>query len=493
MSEHATTPESTPSFARAAWLRPWLDGRAEGARWWRVVAFVMGLAAHLWLADAWHQDWIVADALMVIGALGLLITRGGTLAWAIAALGAMWPVWFARDHLTQSVLLAALGAAQAVGAWHDARRPRTDDHPGAEAAARFGWAMTWITYALAALHKLNADFLNPETSCAVYGLDKTLTYWHLRADAALTTTLAAYAPHLTLVMEGGIVALYLLRRRRAALILAIAFHIPLTVTMAPAFVFVMLAGHACALTDEDTTSLTRTIRAAWPRLAVAATLLTTLSLWRHGAWPEPLMVPKEWWLWLCLATLLLDTGSPRALLAASPPPPLSLPPRSTRARRLVSLAALLFALHGLTPYLGVQFHHTGAMLSNLRIDAGCWNHLLIPEAARLTDDAIRITHASLRTPSPHPNIDATLTEHLWSPPQLLQMRRNWCPGTPRRTLRLQGTYRHKPFTIEDLCAPDLATTMRPFTGDGILGVSIFPDYLRYQKNLKRACPQTCIH
>ena len=163
-----------------------------------------------------------------------------------------------------------------------------------------------------------------------------------------------------------------------------------------------------------------------------------------------------------------------------------------RAWAAAAAACALFWLHGLTPYTGLQYQHTAAMLSNLRIDTECWNSLVMPESLRLTDEYIRVDRAHFGAPRRLPEYEAVMTEHLWSPPQLRQMIRNWCPDT-HRPFYLEGKWRGDSFVIEDLCAHEADATITPFDKAGVFGTEIFPDFLRFQKNLKRQCPQKCIH
>jgi hypothetical protein len=145
-------------------------------------------------------------------------------------------------------------------------------------------------------------------------------------------------------------------------------------------------------------------------------------------------------------------------------------------------------LNGLTPYLGVQYRHTAAMVSNLRIDRGCWNSLVFPESMRLTDDYIRVDEVHFGTPGRIPEYETIVREQLWSPPRIRQMRRKWC-REQIRPFYMRGRFRDREWVIEDLCASEEL----PFEDAGVFGVEIFGDYLRFQKNLERECPQACIH
>lgn len=54
---------------------------------------------------------------------------------------------------------------------------------------------------------------------------------------------------------------------------------------------------------------------------------------------------------------------------------------------------------------------------------------------------------------------------------------------------LEGTHMGDRFVIGDLCADEPL----PFGEWRVFGEAIFGDYLRFQKNLERDCPQQCIH
>ncbi len=348
-------------------------------------------------------------------------------------------------------------------------------------------AITILVYALAGLHKLNRDFIAPQLSCATYGFKKLTDYWNLPADIFPENWLAILA-FLVIATEFGIAILYICGLRRPAWWLAVAFHIPLTLTMAPAYAFVMLPGHAAFLRSKDIQDFRTVLRQFSIRIASAATVLTAFSLYLHGAWPEWTMIPKEALLWALLITCTLIIA--RHGIAKTPHI------FSTffthfllnRPGQFALIFSLLFAINGLLPYVGLRFSHTGAMVSNLRIDRGCWNSLVFPETMRITDDYIRIEKTHLAAPGFLPEYEAILLTKLWSPPQLLQMRTNWCKPA-LRPIYLEGTFRDRAFVIEDLCDEQPL----PFSDDGILGIELFKNSLRFQKNLLKQCPTTCIH
>lgn len=459
----------------------WFKWPAD-SRYRRVVfGFLLASAAHLWIADTWQEAWIIPDLILAVG-VGILFVGGGSVGWLLCAVGLAIPIFFLRDQLTQSMLMLMMSLLGLFVTMPVLRRG--DDEGASEAFLRGMRWLTIATYGLATFHKLNRDFLDPSTSCANYGIDELLVYYNL--EGWFDPWAIALFPLVALIVEGGIAVAYLVGRRRIAWILAALFHIPITLTMAPAFALVMLPGHLSFVRFEDDARWgERTI----PNLRIFAVLTvatTTLSLVLHGALPELSMIPKEALLWFFFFTLVWAfppwtkhawVGRPDAERGA----PL-------RLKAVAWGIGGLFVLNGLTPYLGVQYQHTAAMLSNLRIDRGCWNHLIVPESVRIREDYVRVDEVYFVEPGAVEEYEGIVMEQLWSPPQILQMRRNWCRDE-LRPFYMSGTFRGRVFTIEDVCEEKPL----PFPDDGVFDREVFTDFLRFQKNLMKECPQRCIH
>ncbi len=442
-----------------------------------VWAFVLASLAHLWLLDAASPDWMTSNIIYVLGLVILIIGRGAA-GWIICTVALAIPLLFHRDQLTQSVLLIFYGFAGVAACLLEYFGQR-----GIKMMRVSLKGLTILTYGFAALHKLNRDFFEPSTSCANYGLDELFVYFGF-SDFMFPAALNQMVPAAAVVWEASIALFYLLGRRRLAWFFAAAFHIPITLTMAPAFAFVMLVGHVAFVEAADREALTSQMKRSWRFIIPTSVFITAFSLWLHGKWPEITMIPKEWSLWLALITIVVTFRRPKDLLAKD-----SREFSDLKMERLipVSLASAFF-LNCMTPYTGLQYQHAAAMLSNLRIDEGCWNSYLFPESFRLTEDYIRVEHAYFGAPGELEEYEQILLEQLWNPPQMLQMRRNWCKPE-LRPIYIRGTYRDRTFEIQDVCEDKPL----PFPDDGIFGVEVFPNYLRYQKNLMRECPQTCIH
>ena len=462
------------------------------------LVFCLAGATHLGLADAWQASWLPGNILFGLGLL-LLLFRPGALGFGLVALGKLLPLLFARDHLVQSLLMLLFGLGGMIFIAFDAywrswpkRTPYVETSYGRItvylesffATLKF---LTITTYGLAAFHKVNRDFFDPEVSCANHGLNRVLDYYGIAPLEFGSGTL--YLALFVIALEASIALLYLLGRRKEALIAALVFHIPLTLTMAPAFAFVMLIGHAAFLRPRDLKSIKETI---WNRgflvFSVAITL-TTISVLFEQKMHDSTMPPRELLLWALLLLLLFSPAFPKVtrFLEDSPFPV------SRRSPSWPSYLALFFGaaflVQGLLPYTGLRFQHTGAMVSNLRIDEGCWNHLLVPESFRIEDRYIRVDEVYFGAPGRIPRYEGIVRDQLWNGPMVRQMQTNWC-RRETRPFYLAGTFRNRSFEIEDLCAEDLPW---PFYDDGLFGRELFPEHLLFQRNLHRECPQRCMH
>jgi hypothetical protein len=262
-------------------------------------------------------------------------------------------------------------------------------------------------------------------------------------------------------------------------------HVPLTLVFAPEFAFVMMSGWVMMLTERELALLWGVARRRWKVLLAIALVAegVSMGLYFQDHW--------EWYPWWFLKEALLYFLF--ALLVAAW---LSRVRRRTpalfgwwsawreRAPRGAKVMAVvlgtLWAANALTPYFGISFHHAGAMLSNLRIDRGCWNHLLVPESVRLREPYVRIDTAAareVRDPEGHEHV---LEDGLWNPEALDLAREQMCRR--RAQIVITGHWREGRFDF-DLCDE----SAWPFGDDPLPGLRTF------QWNLGRECPQRCVH
>ena len=249
-----------------------------------------------------------------------------------------------------------------------------------------------IFYFFTFFHKLNADFLNPDVSCAVRFLEQTLAPVGLTALPGMGTAViwATLAAELFLA-----VGLAVPRWRQAACLLGAGFHMLLALD-APHIFYnfsaVMFAVLWVCLPAP---------RAAW----IARKLGGRFGRF-HFLGGYALIVGLAWWfpveagrvtafgfsgLWLGFAITLLSRAGllgrcnvlqlARATRLSSARPTPFAPIKATSGGRYAGVLLLLPAvvlLNGLSPYLGLKTRTAWQMYSNLNLSAAASNHFIIP-------------------------------------------------------------------------------------------------------------------
>jgi len=402
--------------------------------------------------------------------------NGSVAGWILCAVGLAGPLAFHEDQLTQSAYLLAC-AVGAVGCWLGRAEGRSE-----RTARALPGIVRWLTvgtYGFAAIHKLNRDFFDPAASCATGGVRILADNW--AAPFLAEPSMAPVWPVVFVSAELLLVVL-LVVRPAAGIGAALLMHIPLTIVFAPSFAFVMMTGWVCLLTEDDLAHLGRVMRHRWPWiLGLGGALgLGSFALYMQRHW-----VVYPWW---SLKEGLLWIGAVWVAFAWHRRPPGAFGwwsgfreriPRGRRAFAAVMLGAWI--LNGLTPYTGLQLHHTGAMLSNLRVDRGCWNSLLFPEALRIVDPHVRVEAVEIGGDVAGRRVlRAEILGTLWNRASLRDARTGWCEAGAG-PIRLRATYDGDGYEIRDLCSE------WPF-GDPLL-----PGFRAHQTNLAVECPQSCIH
>ncbi len=455
----------------------WISWPSRALRY-RVHVRLYALATliRLTLPDAVSKAWFPEVLLHWLGALVLLAT-GSLLGWALCCAAILLELLTLSDQLTQTAYLG-LVACGAIGCFVGSAEQRERRmHLNLASIVR---TLTVGTYFLAAFHKFNRDFLNPAVSCASGGM-------HVLAEHYASAALANLAdwrlwPYLFLAAECGLVLTAIVRPAWGAIYAAV-LHLPLTIIFAPAFAFTMASGWVTLLSDEELAQLGHSLRLRWRSVLFLAAIPIGLSLglppydrWRT----DPDWCVKEGLLWLVLAWLVVAyverrrSGAPPESwfgawceLEASP-----------GARRWAMLAGTLWLLNGFAPYTGLNFQHTGAMLSNLRVDHGCYNHLLIPESFRFREEYIRLDDVRLDGLTLDPS---AYQSQLYNAELLGPQLRSWCRHG-RGAVSLKGSYGTSPFEIADACSQE-ALPWEPRLAH----------FRRFQRNLSRDCPQACVH
>jgi len=463
------------------WFRRLCD--AKRYRWfcwlWAIGSFVHITLPHF-ASAAWFPCWLLSFFGLV-----LVAWRGCWLGWALSFAGLLIPIPWLEDQLTQSVvMLLQAGAALAFFSF----TPQSSGDRAHLAFARAIRCLTVAVYGFAAFHKLNWDFLDPSVSCASGGLQLLAEGWAITAP--VPSELLQIAPYLFLLAELSVSILFVFRPL-AGITLASAVHVPLTIIFAPAFAFTLMPAWLFFLRERELERIVFLVKAQWVKIVAiggsCGAISTTLYLSVHGT-TDYYWAAKKCLMWIifigAITTYIKSSPAQRATRGAWPDPK----PHFRRA--WLPLLLGIWVLNALTPYAGLQFHRSAAMLSNLRIDQGCWNHLFVPEEVRIFDPYVRInTVTVLRRSGEQQNVPA-VHEPLWSLEGIWLQRQRWCTssGSLRQgtsfvppTISIQGEYRGQRFTTLDAC------------NDWPLPTPFFSGLRLFQTNLSRQCPQECLH
>lgn len=252
-----------------------------------------------------------------------------------------------------------------------------------------------VMYFFGIFHKINTDFLNPVSSCAV-ALWREMPPPLSWIDTPIMHDLAIYG---TFVVEGGIVLMLLSQRlRHAGVVSGIAFHGLLALSgyaMYISFSMLAIALHTLFLSPTAASRIfaSREMAAIAKRMSdpvylIAAFLMLLLigyvALLRDytaaALLVAPIVVPFCW--------LVVRYGSESAEGQTSAGP---------RARWVIAgLVTGAFFANCMLPYAGLKTAQTINMFANLRLEAGVSNHLVFsspPGPFRYLEDVAVIESA----------------------------------------------------------------------------------------------------
>lgn len=384
-----------------AWLRLlWAAPRsAQLGVIWRIVGLAMVLLA--WRTQE-HQSWAVSwrvgpPELHAMTGMALALTLLGPRLVVLLGTCAAWAALLRTVHAgdepqlrfiaDEYLLFAALPGVAAVSTIVAALEHRpASDGPLDAAIVR---AQLWLlrlgalgTLGFATLHKLNADFLDPAVSCAVHVGRDLVKLWGAPAwllpSPGQFLALEGLTPVLLVFYPGaGVVGV-------AVLALGLGHTGP--------FAFAtLLVGMSLAFVGVEEAALWS---ARWRRAALifvpvaAAAGCVSAALYRGREDWRPYLA-LELVIALVVALLLVTPrAEPRRPWWRPRPRERPWLPGRYAQRSLCVYAALLLVVNGLSPYLGLKFRYSFAMVSNLRADDSRWNSLVVPRWLRLRADPL---------------------------------------------------------------------------------------------------------
>lgn len=358
------------------------------------------LALSLLLHQLWWDGFEVtsAHAVVVLAATWVLVRPTSVprfvamLLAEVVAVGLDMP--FVGTH-TLLVLIVA-GAVVAQLGWATVRARAVPSPPEAFAAiAPFLRVSLIVTYAFAALAKLNTGFLDPVVSCAasmsrqVAWFDPSLLDGTWRVGPAIAGTVA---------VEAALPVLLAIRRTRlVGVLLGGAFHVVLALAGNVPFTALAFALYVVVLPSDGLRGITPPRPAV--RVVVAVVFLVGWVGGHLATAVDPAAVTAGIATGTRVVVVLLALVCGGVLLASrlSADGPPTYPTGSLRVRPpLLVAATVLLVVNGASPYLGLKTDSSFEMFSNLRTEPGAWNHVLIPEAVRIFgyQEPVRVIRAS---------------------------------------------------------------------------------------------------
>ena len=355
-----------------------------------------------WMYDGAAWNWVLLPA-----ALGLLACpRSVTclVVWALAQVGFHALAW--HTPWNHGLFIALMNVAILASVARVLLRADRADAQGTRNAIVDQFAPVLrlcliLLYAFAFLHKLNWDYLSPDSSCAGQVLTWLNTKYRLLPTGQWMTTAGIWS---SLFIEGVVPILLCFRHTiRFGLILGFSFHLLLSqfgglYGFAAAMYAVYFLFLPSGFTDEAGARFERTLRRlrldgvqGWISPMTAALILTTGLLLHQFRGSSALGVGLWWWnLWVVVIVGCLWREFVRAFRTTA---------AATAVPRWPPLWAIpaLVVYNGLCPYLGLKTETSWAMYSNLRTEIRP-NHVFIPgwfKRAGYQDDLVEIVETTL--------------------------------------------------------------------------------------------------
>lgn len=282
---------------------------------------------------------------------------------------------FSNHTIMKNFLLSAIMLA---GLWHWMRGSSWDRF-----FADFrpvGRSLLLIMYVFGIFHKINTDFLNPDVSCAV-----ALWNWMPPPIKWLDHPLILQATIYGTYAIEGITLLMLLvaRLRNIGIVIGVCFHAMLTLSgygLYPAYSTLSIMLHMMFLSPQTALAITESagykkIEGYLSRPSVCLVVLLSLLLVAYFALTKS--YSKAGLVWLILVVWPLGIILREAVMR--PEPAGSGAGLYSRLWGL-NVITLAFFLNGASPYFGLKTAQAINMFSNLEVEGGVSNHLVLRDA-----------------------------------------------------------------------------------------------------------------
>ena len=267
-------------------------------------------------------------------------------------------------------------------------------------------------YSFAAFAKLNADFFDPDVSCAVFYLRESADSWNA---LGLAQGIGDLGDRLVAILVAAIelsvpVMLLVRRTRNAGVMLGLAFHYVLAVDRSHQFadfsavlvcLFLLFLDPATVSSGVDRLrAVRRQVADRWssgPELVHLAGVLLLAGVVVYACGPRSWNAAPALLDLVVLAWLVLGVAVIFATLVAIRAEPGASRPLLAHGRSWLLVIPVIAVLNGLTPYLEVKSSAGWNMYSNLAVADGESNHFLVRRGLPLTDGHERLVRVEETT------------------------------------------------------------------------------------------------
>lgn len=347
----------------------------------------------LWAAGtlfhiASYNQWGQSRPLVIAAALVLLWPRSVPALLALSTLQ-IYFAWHESPFIPNHYLFAALANVSVLAAVAVRAARRQPAFDGGGLVEIFGPPVRIslvLLYGFVVLHKLNADFFDPATSCGTmfYAEQRSRFAWLPDGPAM---DIAAIV--LAIGFEAAIGLLLLFRRtRHAGIVVGGLFHWFLAVTPGDRFYNFSALLLALFALFASPSLLARGLNRLGPSRWTAATRLTLALI--GGAALTGRFVPQLTggdrfmafqWLWALYGLAVVAAW----VMLWRRARPADAPSDFRLTAPVLAVVPVVVIANGLMPYLGLKTETSWAMFSNLRTEGGVSNHYLLPASLQVFD------------------------------------------------------------------------------------------------------------
>ena len=382
------------------------------------VCCVAHYSIHMQAADYFSANWWL-ETLAFLGGLGLLYRPTIWRFLAVVVLQILQTLVYAPfnpDHMVLVFFLNVAIVASAIQLWRSTGR--VDPAELMQRIVPVGRWIFLICYGFAAIAKYNTHFLSfDDASCSNFLLG-------CQADSSSLISILVWppaVPWVTLICETLVPVLLCVRRwRKAGIVVGLLFHALLVAAPAvmvfdfTAVVYMMLFLFTPPSFSERLEEKVQGMFAGSPTLERVWPILRGVLLVGIGAAvlgvslggqalpdADKVFIIRRWCLVSVLGTALIGLF----LIALFAPRVRTTRLRFRPTHGLHYVIIVLALLNGASPYLGLKTQGSFTMFSNLRTEAGVWNHTFMPAGMRVCsqyqDRLVNVLETS----------DARLNEH----------------------------------------------------------------------------------